>query len=47
MSDDTDINPDRHNVISRRIVEVTDDGDNLFLEFIELEDFEAGRLQWA
>jgi hypothetical protein len=47
MSDDTDINPDRHNVISRRIVEVTDDGDNLFPEFIELEDFEAGRLQWA
>jgi hypothetical protein len=47
MSDETDINPDRRNVISRRIVEVTDHDDTIFAEFIELEDFEAGRLQWA
>jgi hypothetical protein len=48
MDNGTDtINPDWRNAVSRRIVEVTDDGDNLFLEFIELKDFEVRGRQWA
>jgi hypothetical protein len=41
------IDPDEPNAIPRRIVEVTDDGDNLFPEVIELEDFDLRGLQWA
>jgi len=45
MSDDTDINPDRRNVISRRIVEVTDHDETIFAEFIDLDTFDAWRPQ--
>ena len=35
----TDINPDGQNVISRRIVEVTDHDETIFAEFIEIDAF--------
>jgi len=37
------INPDGQNVISRRIVEVTDQDETLFAEFIDLSPLNAGR----
>ena len=37
------INPDGQNVIARRIVEVTDEDETIFAEFIELDAFEPGR----
>jgi hypothetical protein len=33
------IDPDSRNTVSRRIVEVTDEDESLFPEFIELDDF--------
>ena len=44
MDNDTDINPDGRNVISRRIVEVTDQDETLFPEIIDLAPLTAGRL---
>jgi len=41
--DYSDINPDGQNVISRRIVEVMDDDDTIFAEFIDLSPLNAGR----
>jgi hypothetical protein len=45
MDNDTDINPEGQNAITRRIVEVTDQDDTLFPEFIELYPFDAWRPQ--
>ena len=39
------INPDGQNVISRRIVEVTDEDETIFAEFIDLSPLNAGRAQ--
>ena len=43
MDNVTDINPDGRNVISRRIVEVTDHDETIFAEFIDLDAFDAWR----
>jgi hypothetical protein len=45
MDNGTDINPDGRNVISRRIVEVTDHDETIFAEFIDLDTFDAWRPQ--
>ena len=37
MDNGTDINPDGRNVISRRIVEVTDHDETIFAEFLDLD----------
>ncbi len=37
------IDPDEPNAIPRRIVEVTDEDETIFAEFIELDAFEPGR----
>ena len=37
MENETGINPDGQNVISRRIVEVTDHDETIFAEFVEIE----------
>jgi len=37
------IDPEGHNVISRRIVEVTDQDETIFAEFIDLGPLTAGR----
>jgi hypothetical protein len=37
------INPDWQNAISRRIVEVTDEDETIFVEFIDLGPLDAGR----
>jgi len=42
MEHDT-INPDWRNAISRRIVEVTDEDENIIPEFIDLGPLDAGR----
>jgi hypothetical protein len=39
------INPDGYNAISRRIVEVTDEDETIFAEFIDLSPLNAGRAQ--
>ena len=36
------INPEGHNVISRRIVEVTDQDETIFAEFIDLRPLTSG-----
>ena len=36
MENETGINPDGQNVISRRIVEVTDHDETIFAEFIDI-----------
>jgi hypothetical protein len=44
--DDNDFNPidpDTPNTVARRIVEVTDEDETLFPEFIETDAFEARR----
>src|ERR1039458_4928467 len=44
--DDNDFNPidlDTRNTVTRRIVEVTDEDETLFPEFIEIDAFEARR----
>jgi hypothetical protein len=47
MNDDFTIatNPDARNVISRRIVEVTDEDETLFPEFIDLSPLNPWRPQ--
>jgi hypothetical protein len=37
------INPDGQNVIARRIVEVADEDETIFAEFIDLSPLNAGR----
>lgn len=46
-NDFTPIDPDSRNAVARRIVEVTDENETLFPEFIELDAFalEARRPQ--
>ena len=39
------INPDGYNAISRRIVEVTDEDETIFAEFIDLSPLNAERAQ--
>ena len=39
------IDPDEPNAIPRRIVEVTDEDDTIFPEFVEIYAFEAWRPQ--
>lgn len=39
------INPDGYNAISCRIVEVTDEDETIFAEFIDLSPLKAGRAQ--
>jgi hypothetical protein len=40
-NDFTPIDPDSRNAVTRRIVEVTDEDESLFPEFVELDAFAA------